>query len=413
MLRQVGENIVIAFRSIRGQMLRSVLTILIIALGITALVGMLTSIDVLNQSISSNFAFLGANTFSIQNRGARVQFGQGGQKPKKYPKITYDQARQFKESYDFPGCVVSISAQATGAGKLKYGSKATNPNIPVIGGDENYLIAAGYEIGEGRNFTFDEVQRGNNRVIIGVEIAKALFGNEDPLNKDIRIGSDPYMVVGILKSKGAGGGFGNDRVAIIPINFLRQKYQNERTSFAITVFMKNPKIMDAAMGDATSAFRNIRKDKIGKEESFEMVRSDQLIGQLLGITKYVRYGSVLISVITLIGALIGLLNIMLVAVTERTREIGIRKAIGAKSSSIAIQFLVEALIICQLGGALGAAVGILAGFATTSMLGSTFIIPWNWIILAITVCFIVGIASGFYPAMRAARLNVVDSLRHE
>ncbi len=412
MNKVLRENIIIAWRSIRGQMLRTSLTILIIAFGIMSLVGMLTAIDVLKQSINENFSFLGANTFSIKNRGMRIQFGRGGQKPKKHPEISYEEALRFKNEFNFPA-IVSISANATATGVLKYGSKKTHPNIPVIGGDENYLQAAGYEIASGRNFTNEEVQSGSNVVIVGSEIKKNFFGVNSAIGESIWVGSKRYTIIGTLEEKGAGIGMGNDRLAIIPLNNLRMNYKNQKTSFAITVKCNSADILENAVGEATGTFRIIRNDKPGREDSFDIEKSDSLINELLGMTQYISMGSIVIALITLLGALIGLLNIMLVSVTERTREIGVRKAIGATRSSIANQFLIEAILICQLGGILGVLLGILIGNSMTAIIGGSFIVPWNWMILSVIVCFIVGVASGFYPAMKAAKLDPVESLRYE
>jgi len=216
-----------------------------------------------------------------------------------------------------------------------------------------------------------------------------------------------------LEAKGAGIGISNDRSVTITLNNLRQNYKTEKTSFAITIKVGNADLIDPGIDAATGTFRIARGDLPGNDPSFEIVKSDSIIKQLLGMTSYISIGSVVIAIITLLGALIGLLNIMLVSVTERTREIGVRKAIGATRSGIAFQFLVEAILICQLGGALGVVLGIGIGNLLTLVFGGAFIIPWNWIITAVVVCFIVGVISGFYPALRAAKLDPVESLRHE
>ncbi len=411
-LRQLRENIVIAWRSIKGQLLRTVLTIFIIALGIMSLVGMLTAIDVLKQTINDNFAFLGANTFTIRNKGFKVQFSNNGQRPKKHSVITYEQAMQFKNDYLFPSAV-SVSAIATRAGVIKHASKKTNPNIIITGCDENYLDASGFEIQEGRNFTPEEVQTGRNVTVIGAEIKKNLFGNNDCVDQEISIGPKRYTIIGVLVGKGAGIGISNDRSVLISLNNLRQNYKNDKTSFAITVKVGQAELVDPGIEEATGIFRICRSDLPGRESSFEVVKSDSIINELLGMTAYISIGSVVIAVITLFGALIGLLNIMLVSVTERTREIGVRKAIGATRRSIALQFLIEAILICQLGGALGVVMGIAIGNLLTLLFGGSFIIPWNWIITAVIVCFVVGVISGFYPALRASKLDPVESLRYE
>ena len=411
-LRQLRENITIAWRSIKGQLLRTILTIFIIALGIMSLVGMLTAIDVLKQSINDNFSFLGANTFTIRNRGFRAAFGKGGQKPKKHPVITYEQAMQFRNSFQFPSSV-SVSALATQAGVIKKNSKKTNPNIPITGCDENYIEASGFEIAEGRNFSPEEVQTGRNVAVIGSEIKKNLFGGSNCLEQEISVGPKRYTIIGIMASKGAGIGISNDRAVLITLNNLRQNYKTEKTSFVITVKVPKAEFVQPGIEEATGKFRIARGDLPGRESSFEIVKSDSIINELLGMTAYISVGSVVIAVITLLGALIGLLNIMLVSVTERTREIGVRKAIGATRRGIAFQFLVEAIFICQLGGALGVVLGIGIGNLMTLIFGGAFIIPWNWILTAVVVCFIVGVISGFYPALRASKLDPVESLRYE
>lgn len=377
-----------------------------------SMVGMLTAIDVLKQSINDNFSFLGANTFTIRNRGFRVHFGSSGKKRKKHPSITYEQAIRFKEEFEFP-CVVSVSTMATQAGVIKRNNKKTNPNIPISGVDENYIEASSFEIKSGRNFTPDEVIAGRNVAIIGAEIEKNLFEGESAIEQDINIGPKRYRIIGVLTSKGAGIGISNDRAVLITLNNVRQNYKKQNASFVITVKVPQAELVDPGIQEATGKFRVIREDLPGRETSFEMVKSDSIIKELLGMTSYISVGSIVIAAITLLGAIIGLLNIMLVSVTERTKEIGIRKAIGATRSSVAIQFLIEAIFICQIGGALGVLMGIGIGNLVTLIFGGSFIIPWNWIITAVVVCFVVGVLSGFYPALRASKLDPVESLRHE
>jgi putative ABC transport system permease protein len=296
---------------------------------------------------------------------------------------------------------------------IKRNNKKTNPNIPITGCDDNYLAASGFEIENGRNFSQEDIQTGRNVTIIGAEIQKNLFDGNDCIGQEISIGPKRYTIIGILASKGAGIGISNDRSVLITLNNLRQNYRNEKTSFVITVKVPKAELIDPGIDEATGKFRIARNDLPGREPSFEIVKSDSIINELLGMTAYISIGSVVIAVITLLGALIGLLNIMLVSVTERTREIGVRKAIGATRNSIALQFLIEAILICQLGGALGVVLGIGIGNLMTLIFGGSFIIPWNWIITAVVVCFIVGVISGFYPALRASKLDPVESLRHE
>jgi putative ABC transport system permease protein len=398
-----------AWRSLKGQRLRAILTILIIGFGIMSLVGMLTAIDALGKVIESNFAALGTHSFTIRNRSS---WRMGGGDGKRYPGISYDQARQFSRSFEFPA-LVSISVNASSTAVLRHENKKTHPKVVVIGADVNYLKVAGYELSEGRNFTLEEVQRGAPVVLLGTDVVKTLFPYKESLEQAIWIGSRKFRVIGLIASKGAGLSAGNDRMALVPIQAIRNFMITDKSSYTITVKAESTDAMHAGASEATGLFRTIRQDKLGQEESFAVEKSDGLVSELKGLTSYLQLGSVVIALITLLGALVGLLNIMLVSVTERTREIGTRKALGATPRSIAFQFLAEAVLICQVGGLLGIALGVGLGNSISLFTGGIFIVPWNWIGLAVGVCFVVGIAAGFYPAKKASRLNPIDALRYE
>ena len=409
----IKENIRISLRAIRSQLLRTVLTAVIIAFGIMALVGILTSIDAIKSSINSNFTSMGANTFTIRNREMSIHIGENGRKAKRFRSITYDEAIRFSKEYSFPASP-SVSTRASGAGVMKYESKKTNPNIQVFGGDENYMATSGYELEKGRNFSAQEVQYGNHVVILGQDVVNALFTKrEDPLDKVITIGSGKYKVVGVLKSKGNSAGFGGDKVGILPLNNVRQYFARPDMTYTINVVVTNQQLMDMAVNEATGVFRIIRGVKLGEDSNFEITKSDNLANLLIDNIQKVTAGATLIGIITLLGAAIGLMNIMLVSVTERTREIGIRKAIGATKKVIRSQFLVEAIVICQLGGLLGIIFGMAIGNLISFQLGVGFIVPWVWIISGIILCMFVGLISGLYPAVKAARLDPIDALRFE
>lgn len=413
MKKHISENIRISIESIRSHALRTALTIAIIAFGIMALVGILTAIDSMKFFLTENFSMMGSNTFNIRNKDVVVHMGGRRSNARAYKNISYREAVDFKERYTFPAST-SIYTWGTGIATLKYENEKTNPNIQVVGVDENYLFNSGFELEMGRSITATEVMQGSNVAVVGGAIVESLFkNNEDPLGKIISVGPGRYRIVGVMKEKGSSLGFSGDRNCLLPLNNVRQYFSRPNMNYTISVRVSDQDQINAAIGEATGIFRVVRGDILGKEETFSVVKSDNIANMLLGLTGQIRLGATFIGIITLFGAAIGLMNIMLVSVTERTREIGVRKAVGATSRTIRNQFLVEAVVIAQIGGFLGIAAGILAGNLLSYAIGSAFIIPWIWIIIAVVLCFAVALASGIIPANKAASLDPVDSLRYE
>ena len=407
------EHIKLALSSIKSHLTRTILTALIIAIGITALVGILTAIDAIKNSINENFTSMGANSFTIRNVGSGVKIGRrSGLKAKKFSKISYNEAMKFAEEYHFPA-VVSVSNRASQTATIRFLDKKTNPNIQVMGADVNYLQVAGYKLQSGRNFSQQEINFGSHVAILGHEFLNTIFKDEDPIDKEILIGNNKYRIIGILQSKGSTFGFGGDKMAILPVSNARQAFASPNISYTISVMVADVQHIDAALAEATGQMRILRGLSVAMEEDFEITKSDNLANIVLGNLKYVSYAAMVIGLITLLGASIGLMNIMLVSVTERTREIGIRKAIGANSEIIRKQFLVEAIVICLLGGVVGIILGILIGNLMALLIGGGFIIPWLWILIGFVICVLVGLLSGLYPAVKASRLDPIEALRYE
>lgn len=408
-----GEIFRISINSILATKLRSILTILIISLGIMALVGILTAIESIEGSLTSSFTSMGANTFTIQSRGINVNIAGNRYRKKNFSHITLQQARQFKEEYRFPADV-SISVNASGTSTIKYLSKKTNPNISVRGVDEEFAKVSGVEFERGRNFSQVDVQDSRHVAIIGYEVASKLFAkNEDPVDKIISVGSGKYRVIGVLKNKGTSFGGGPNRTVYLPYTNVAAYFSRPNMNYSISILPRDPKLLEAAVSEAEGIFRLVRNLSATDESDFHIEKSDNLAKLLIENLKFVSIAATVIGIITLIGAAVGLMNIMLVAVAERTREIGTRKAIGAKSSEIKQQFLFEAILICQLGGILGVILGILIGNLVSILTGSPFVIPWGWMVGGLVISFIVGLASGYIPAVKASKLDPIEALRYE
>ncbi len=418
----------LAFRTIRSNKLRTGITVTIIALGITALIGINTAIEAIQQKFLESFSSMGAMGFTVRYKEPRRIFGNGGGDLKKEKKgqrkekksnqgkpITKLQAETFKTNFHFPA-TVSINLFGLRDGIVAVGSKKTSPNVWVMGGDENYLDLNGFSIRYGRNLNVLDVQSGRNVCMIGKDVAVKFFGDnlETPVDKIIKVNNIPFRVIGTLEPKGSTFGRSLDNVVITSYTNVRRFFNsNPNSSFSIQVKVKDIQLVDGAISEATGIFRPIRRLATTEEDNFVMDKSDSIVEMLMRNLSFITIAAVVIGIITLAGAAIGLMNIMLVAVTERTKEIGLVKAIGGKKNNVRVQFLYESIIISLLGAGIGIFFGILLGNVVGLLLSTSFLVPWGWVVAGIVICSAVGLLAGLYPAVKAARLNPIEALRYE
>jgi len=420
----LGDSFSLAFKTIKSNKLRTGITVAIIAFGIMALIGIITAIDAMNGSLRESFSTMGANGFSIAYKerfrfddNNEVKKEKRGRKQKKSnldKPITLAEAELFKNTYKYPA-LVAISLNAQGGNEIRYQDKRTNPNVNIRGGDENFLQANGFKINAGRNLNSLDIESGRNVCLLGSDVATKLFGlnrEAKAVDKLIVVGAMPYRVIGVLKSKGSSAMMRADNVVITSYNNVRRQ-ANVAPSFYLGVIADNIQQIDGAVNEATARFRAIRKLHPTEEDNFIIEKSDKLAATFIGLLGSIQGSAGAIGLITLIGAAIGLMNIMLVAVNERTREVGLIKAIGGKKKNIRAQFLFESTIISLLGALFGIILGVLVGNLFSIFLGTGFVVPWMWVIVGILICSAVGLVAGLWPAIKASRLNPIVALRYE
>src|SRR3970282_283508 len=327
MFKLFRENVRIATGSIRTQLLRTILTVLIIPIGITALVGILTVFSALENPLSSDFASMGANTFNINQYENTSRRRGGGEREIINPIISYPEAVAFKNKYSNPFTETSISFTATSTAEIKYESTKTDPENTIVGVDEYFLINPGLETSLGRNFTGFDIQNNTYNCIVGSDFQKGLLKDVNPIDKIISIRGAKFKVIGVLKEKGSTFGNSQDLRVLIPIQVARSLFTAPNINYTMSVMVAQKEMLDQAIDNANSTMRRVRKLSPVKDNNFAVVRSDDLINRILSMTQYLSMASWLISIITILGSSIALMNIMIVSVTERTREICVPKAL--------------------------------------------------------------------------------------
>jgi putative ABC transport system permease protein len=412
-MQQIYFNLTLAFRAIRTNKLRSALTIAIIAIGITALTGILTSIDAMNASLHTFSNALGGNTLTISSEVIKKRHRGGDNEYIDTRDIDYDEAREFKERFTFPS-TVAISLAGGTATTIQYRSEKTNPNIRLLGVDGSYTYVTDTRVTNGRDISAQEIQNGAYVCLLGNGVANKLFKNKpaNAVNQIISVGNVKCRVVGVLEAKGGSMMMNADNRVFLPLNTARGLF-GTGNSYTITVRVASLRAKQIASEEAEGLFRTIRKVPLGMQDNFSITQNNEFVANVLKSIGYISIAAVIIGIITLLGSVIGLMNIMLVSVAERTREIGVSKALGARSSTIKQQFLTESILISVLGGAFGVIAGMLIGNLVGMILKVGFIIPWLWIGSGVTLCAIVGIISGIYPAIKASRLDPIVALRYE
>ena len=405
------ETIIQAIYSLAVNKLRSWLTIMGVAVGVFSIIAVMTALDAIDKSVESGLTSLGANTFQIQKNPATV-FGSGHSRNfyANRKDISYKQALFFRKSMESRARTIGFIITSM-ANQAKYGNLTTNPDVTMTGGDEKFATSSGYTIALGRNLAESDIRSARNSAILGGEVATTLFPTgENPQNKFIKVNGEIYTVAGVFAKKGAAFGQSQDNFVLIPITRYLD-HINEKSSIAITVEALSRKEYPQAIDRAIGAMRLARGLTVREPNDFEIRTNESLIDSFRDIQRAIGIGAFIISFMALLTAGVGIMNIMLVSVTERTREIGIRKSIGAPRRTILRQFLFESFFLSIAGGVLGILAGIVTGNVIALQFNLPPIFPWVWIIVSMVVCSGIGITFGLFPAWKAANLNPVEALR--
>jgi len=408
---QFREVVTLALAALSANRLRSILTIIGIAIGTFSVVGVMTALSAIRRSIDSNLSFLGANVFQIQ-REPTIRLGGAGVEWWKRPPIDPRQAQAFKAAMEEDGIPVAIFS-VDGGERVRFGDQKTGGTVRVVGSNENYLMTNKYELAYGRNISPADVEFNRAVIILGEDVRDRIFPNLDPIGQQVVTDGQRYTVIGVLEPKGKIFGQSMDNIVIIPISRFVANNWGRWRSMNIAVQAPSTIAMPATQDTAIGRMRVVRGLEPEDPNDFEISSNDALTDAFAKIAVVVGSAGLIVSAIALLCAGVGIMNIMLVSVTERTREIGLRKSLGARRRDILTQFLLEAVFLSEIGAVIGIVLGIGLGNRVAASIGVGMIVPWFWIGTALAVCSAIGIFFGFAPALRAARLNPVEALRYE
>ncbi len=400
-----------ALGALKLNKLRSTLTMLGIAIGVFSVIGVMTALSVISGSIESGLSFLGSNLFQF---GKYPVIDVGGDNHEKYENrrdISFAQATEFRRLMDGEAEVICLKIFNGGRSATYERTKIQGKT--VVGTNEHFLVANAYTLAYGRNITAEDVDLARAVTVIGAELQKKLFPNQTPIGKTIKVSDRPYQIVGVLTEKGSSLGQSQDDLILVPITKFLSDFGSAHRTINIAVQSSSQAMYNQTLDKAIGAMPVARGLKVGQENDFEIYSNDTLLSAFASIAGQIRIGAFVVSAIALLAAGIGIMNIMLVSVTERTREIGVRKAIGARKPDIIKQFLIEAIVLSEVGGLAGIATGVLGGNGVALWFKISMVFPWGWAVIGLVVCSLIGIGFGWYPAWKAASLHPIDALRYE
>ncbi len=412
---RLSEILRMAFGSLAVNKLRSILTMSGITIGVFSVIGVMTTVAALRGSIESGLNILGSNAFQFQKFPSGFNTGNNMRKYRLRKNITVEQGQRYQKLMEGVAEVVSLELYDFGGSgnQATYENRKTTPDLTFGGGNQHYLAANQYAIDTGRNFTESDIELARPLCVVGVGVTKKLFPTEDPIGKSIKVRGRTYTVIGVLAERGTSFGQSQDDIIIVPISRFAMEFGNERQSLNIATQALSQEVYNETLDKAITAMRIARGLKPEDENDFEVFSNESLIASFAKVADAVAAGSFVISGIALLAAGVGIMNIMLVSVTERTKEIGIRKSIGARQVSILTQFLIEAVTISLIGGLVGIVLGVVAGNGLAVWMKASVIFPWMWAGIGLLVCSGIGVGFGFYPAWKAAALDPIEALRYE